>query len=202
MINNYNKIFCIGLSRTGTTSLNRALEILGFNSMHYLNPSDYLSELLQGNYNWNIINRYDAVSDIPICDYFTELNYRFPNSKFILTIRPNMEEWLKSCQHQMDIIVPPKILQKDAHTTTLDDHSLIRSLVYGCINFDERKYTFKYLNHLHNVLEYFDPRSVNRFIKLLILDITNDSNPWIKLCNFLEKPIPNVSFPHLGARKK
>ena len=45
-----NKVFCIGLNKTGTTSLNVALKILGFNSVHYIHNGKNIKNLIEDNY--------------------------------------------------------------------------------------------------------------------------------------------------------
>ena len=55
------KVFGIGLSKTGTTSLNEALGILGLKSKHYFFNLDQIEEL-------------DAATDLPIARAFRELD--------------------------------------------------------------------------------------------------------------------------------
>ena len=92
------KIFGVGLSKTGTTSLARALEILGYKTRDYLgvtrySPSDLSSIDLQ------IIDSNDAFTDTPIPSFYRELDTRYPGSKFILTVR-DTDDWLQSCKKQ------------------------------------------------------------------------------------------------------
>lgn len=74
------KIFCIGLARTGTTSLHEILKSLGLKSNHFAGEILYQD-------NWNIINKYDAFSDTPIPFIYKKLDSLHPGSKFILTTR-------------------------------------------------------------------------------------------------------------------
>ncbi len=85
-----NKIFGIGLSRTGTTSLNNALKILGFKSVHF-------DPRLYDNINTPIINNFDAFTDNPIPLIYKKLDTLIPDCRFILTTR-NIEGWLNSMQ--------------------------------------------------------------------------------------------------------
>ncbi len=66
-----NKVFGIGLSKTGTKSLVKALKILGYKSVHY--PR-----------NLNVLKNYDAAADISVAHAFKELDKKYPKSKFIL----------------------------------------------------------------------------------------------------------------------
>lgn len=84
-----NKIFGIGLSKTGTTSLTRALDIMGFSAAHYFN--NYSGELLAQ----RDIALYDALTDTPVSYQFEELYERYPDAKFIYTTRP-LDKWVPS----------------------------------------------------------------------------------------------------------
>lgn len=75
------KVFGIGLSRTGTTSLNDTLKASGLNMIHY--PKD--TELFGG--------LYDGCTDIPVVYHMSSLAFIFRDSKFVQTLR-DKEEWL------------------------------------------------------------------------------------------------------------
>ena len=87
-------IFGIGLSRTGTTSLHHALELLGYRSA----PSS--AALLDDQYD-RLLDRYDAFTDNPIPFMYRDLDARYPGSKFILTTRP-LAGWLASMEWLFD----------------------------------------------------------------------------------------------------
>lgn len=128
------KIFGIGLSKTGTTSLKEALTILGYKSIHY--PWSMLD-----------IHNHDASLDIPVACRYKELDKLYPNSKFILTTRP-FDEWiLKRKKKPKDKEPQPK--------WKLDT----RILMYGSINYDEKLYTEAYHRHHNDVYDYFANRN-------------------------------------------
>jgi Sulfotransferase domain len=79
------KVFGVGLSRTGTTSLHYALGFLGYRSIHFP-PPHQLRELL---------NFYDAAVDTPVACVFKELAEAYPDARFVLTVR-DMDSWLAS----------------------------------------------------------------------------------------------------------
>ena len=94
------KVFCIGRNKTGTTSLKRALEDLG-----YRVGDQATAELLIHEYahrNWRPILDYcrtaEAFQDIPFSLPYTYqiLDYAFPNSKFILSVRDSADQWYHS----------------------------------------------------------------------------------------------------------
>ncbi|SHG20543.1 3'-Phosphoadenosine 5'-phosphosulfate (PAPS) 3'-phosphatase [Desulfacinum infernum DSM 9756] len=173
------KIFGIGLSKTGTTSLANALAILGYRvkdnpGLRHYTPGSLPDELI------TVVDAHDAVTDTPIPSFFRQLDERYPGSKFILTVR-DRTAWLRSCRKQFTQAHAEK--QSEAHRRLFMD-------LYGCVTFDEDKFSSGYERHLNRVLEYFSDRPED----LLILDITGGEG-WEKLCPFLGRSIPDQPFP-------
>lgn len=209
-MSNKQKVILCGLSKTGTTSICKALSILGYKTIHYMDPIVYIEDLLtKEDYDWNWVNDWDAIGDIPIPIFYRQLDRLFPNSKFILSIRPNKYEWLKSCKHQMEEVVTAttgRYVQKHLNKMIIDHHSIVRSLVYGCTHFNSNRYSEIYDEHLFSVLKYFDvQKGLNDKYELndnlLVFNLFNKEG-WKELCRFLCKDIPNQDFPHLGKRNK
>lgn len=162
-----NKIFGIGLSKTGTTSLSAALEILGISSIHY--PR-----------NLEEVDKYLSASDLFIAINFKKLDKLYPGSKFILTTR-DKEEWLESVRkHRKKLVVPKK------GTFAYD----MRKKMYGCVEYEPKKLIKAYDNHHNNVRKYFK----NRPNDLLEMNITAGDS-WNQLCKFLRVSVPNADFP-------
>ena len=173
------KIFGIGLSKTGTTSLARALEMLGYRTIdnpgvvHYT-PADLSSidpELMEAN---------EAFTDTPIPSFYRELDVKYPDSKFILTVR-DTDGWLKSCKKQFTRKLSDK--QNDAHNRLFMD-------LYDITVFDEQKFRKGYENFVGGVYRYFADRPQD----LLTLNVSSGDG-WETLCPFLGKPVPDVQFP-------
>lgn len=179
MNSSQSKIFGIGLSKTGTTSLSRALEMSGYKTRDYLGITRYSAGDLSS-INLDEINSNDAFTDTPIPSFYKVLDVEYPNSKFILTIR-NMDAWLKSCKKQFT--------QKHADKQNTASNLLFMDL-YGCTVFDEQKFRDGYENFVNGVLHYFKERPQD----LLVLDITAEGS-WEKLSPFLGKPVPDIPFP-------
>jgi len=175
------KIFGIGLSRTGTMSLDKALEILGYKSKHA--PLDIL-EYNSGSLSikLNKVQDYDALTDAHVAKFYKELDVAYPDSKFILTVR-EMKSWLKSCEKYF---INPASSIDNIHKQLMYD-------LYNTIKFNKVKFKEAYLRHLDDVLSYFK----NRGNDLLIIDICAGEG-WEKLCPFLDKPVPDVPFPKLN----
>jgi len=92
------KVFGIGLSRTGTRSLTQALQVLGFDAIHYPADEDTYAELAHGQCELSVLRNYDALTDITTVPYYQQLDKIYPGSKFILTVS-DREGWLKSCRN-------------------------------------------------------------------------------------------------------
>ena len=92
-----NKIFAIGLPKTGTVSLNTALQKLGINSIHY--PIDKIIPRLQ-NSEYACLNEYQAYVN---CGewHFAAIDRHYPDSKFIYTWR-EYEDWIHSVKKHIE----------------------------------------------------------------------------------------------------
>ncbi|MBS3781210.1 MAG: hypothetical protein KGY66_01020 [Candidatus Thermoplasmatota archaeon] len=179
MIEKKHKVFCIGLSKTGTTSLTKALKILGYKTKHFpIRLLKYTEEGLK--FDFAGAEKYDFLSDLPVVRFYKELDKTFPGSRFIFTTR-ELEEWLDSCNRHF---WPGQILKGDFWFNRLHKE------IYGAIDYDEEKFRKAYKKHRQEVLSYFSKREDD----LLIIDIT-DGEGWEKLCPFLDESIPERDFP-------
>ncbi len=173
------KIFGIGLSKTGTTSLARALEILGYRTKDNIGVKRYVAGDLSS-IKPSVLEENDAFTDTPIPSFYRELDAKYANSKFILTVR-DTDRWLKSCKKQFNKKLADK--QNEAHKALFMD-------LYGCIVFDEQRFKKGYERFVNDALRYFKDRPQD----LLVLDVSAGEG-WDKLCPFLGKAVPNVPFP-------
>lgn len=165
------KIFGVGLSRTGTSSLTYALRILGYSAKHF--PQDPLS----------MAKEYDALTDTTVARDYKKLDKLFPNSKFILTVR-DMDSWLRS--------VEAHFLRNPVDTR--EEWVLqLREDVYKTRDFNRDLMQAAYSRHLNDVQLYFKERPTD----LLIMDICNGEG-WEVLCPFLSQKIPTEPFPQIN----
>ncbi len=91
----------IGLSRTGTTSLAMALEILGIRTKHYPHDKEIQTELFGGDGHLTVLRRYQAITDISVVPFFRQLDAAYPDSRFILTTRDE-DAWVGSLRRHLD----------------------------------------------------------------------------------------------------
>lgn len=172
-----NKVFCIGFHKTGTTSLAKALQILGYkvtgpNGVNDPNIKNNVYKLEN-----KLVKKYDAFQDNPWPIIYKELDKKYPKSKFILTTR-SPDSWIKSIvQHFGDNKTP------------------MREWIYGmgAPRGNESIYMKRYLDHNNEVKKYFE----NRPEDLLVIDLINGDG-WDKLCKFLNKDVPKMKFPFIN----
>lgn len=170
------KIWCLGLSRTGTTTLSHVLNEIGYRHIHYPTYEEMMS-----------MNN-DGASDIPVIPMYKELDRTFPNSKFIYTIR-NKAEWLASME---------PYLERKRTWNQSSRQVQTRINVYKEPFFDYNTYSKAYDDHDKDVREYFQRRP-NDF---LVLDILGRDSPE-KLYKFLgSDKTPPAKFPHKNKLKK
>ena len=100
------KVFCIGFMKTGTTTLNRALSVLGYRVSH--NSWKWLKLIVKND--WSSVRQkmdvWDAVEDNPIPLIYKELDQFYPGSKFILTVRDS-EKWYNSVSYHIGDMLSP-----------------------------------------------------------------------------------------------
>jgi len=176
------KVFCIGLPKTGTTSLHNAVKILGLRSVHWPHDPETIRQLRAGDYNLKIMETCDIVSDIPIPAIFPQLDRAFPNAKFILTERAR-HSWLES----------ERLAPFNSNLPKPGSHrDFYRTLLYGVTSYSEERFGWVYDDHIARVDRYF---SGHRAGDLLRMKIT-EAPSWKPLCKFLGLPVPKAPFPH------
>ncbi len=176
------RVFGVGLSRTGTTSLAAALRSLDYHTTHY--KLSVLCRAPDGALALNLwkVAQFDALTSIPIVRFYPELDQAFPGSKFILTTR-DAESWAASMwrnrRSQVLINLIPGARQ-------------IFEEVYGTSSFKSMdRLVERFKAHNRGVQEYFAGRPDD----FLVLDVRSPDS-WERLCHFLGKPVEHgATFP-------
>lgn len=91
-----NKIFCIGLGRTGTTTFQDCMKILGYKHRGWIGPELGLLAMIDFKSILPIIEDYESFDDYPFPLIYKELFKCYPDAKFILTKRKSIESWVNS----------------------------------------------------------------------------------------------------------
>ncbi len=185
------RVFCIGFQKTGTSSMGKALGILGYRVRGWLainnerKPKRFVSieepitleKLAQSCI--PLLDGYDAAQDTPWFLLYRQLDETFPGSKFILT-RRKPEAWFSSFRRHFG-----------------ENGFGMMHHIYGETAISEANseaFIRRYVAHNDGVEDYFRKRPGD----CLMLDI--ETADWDKLCAFLNKRKPLFRpFPHANS---
>ena len=179
---NINKIFIIGLPRTGTTSISTALLNYGFKVAHTA-------------YTKRAFELADAISDAPcFCDY-KELDKLFPNSKFVYLER-SPKDWVPSIQMLIKKMLVE--LEPGGYLHPVLKRSFSTTFKLSVNNLSDEHFQECYLAHQQSIDKYF----ANRKNDLLKINISEQGSLQ-KLQSFLNIcGNATESFPHLNVGKQ
>ena len=170
------KIFGIGMPRTGTASLNEALKKLGFFSKHFPESLDEIAD-------------YDAATGLSVCYWHKKLFKIYPESKLILTVR-YPTDWVNSMKQIMDTEIDIKYTSKHRRIIEEANFDLL-----GAVNFDRAGFLNGYKNHITNMMKLYGGKN-----NYLVLDICGGDG-YEKLCDFLDLPLIKDDFPHITGKE-
>lgn len=179
------KIICPTLPRTGSRSLARALEILGFRFCHW-NP-ERLSDVVRGQTPNPDFKRYDdvdAMLDIPHSLFYKEIMMAYPCHRVILTLRDEHQWWLSIKKHYAWV-------RENLTGYFLESAILEQQLAFGSIYDNEFMYKKRFREHQEAVMNLQLPPD-----RLLGINICAGEG-WEKLCIWLNMPPPDCPFPWL-----
>lgn len=180
------RVFGIGLSKTGTSSLGEALNLLGVRTIHFPFDEDTYLKLTNGRVDLAILDVYQGVVDIPVAPFYKQLDAAYPGSRFVLTVR-DAAPWLRSVELHWELMTN----WWDRYPDFKRFQEFISRRVYGSVEFSRDRFLSAYESHVRGVRAYFAGRPES----LLEIDICSGGG-WETLCPFLESRVPNVAFPH------
>jgi len=167
------KVFCIGFMKTGTTTLGKSFEMLGYRNSSY-NYTVYRDYYLKDKMDkvLDYTARYESFDDLPwsLESVIPIMDEKFPQSKFVYLQRDETS-WKKS----------------------LENWSYYQTNTKK----DLKRYLSNFRNHKAFVHSYFKDRSSEEF---LTLDV-QDGNGFKKLADFLGKNTDKNAFPHFNKSK-
>ncbi len=191
-----------GFGRTGTMSMQAALETLGYRCYHMKEVPEQPGhlrawhDLVAGRaaMDWQTLFRdFEATVDFPACVYYQELLREFPEAKVVLTVR-EPDRWFDSfltLQRTTDRFRIFRFIPRAHRFISFAD------LLLGKV-FDQRErdrqYSIEVFNrHNQRVKELVPPD------RLLVFRVQQG---WEPLCQFLGCPVPEgTPFPHLNEGK-
>ena len=177
-----------GFGRTGTFSLNLALELLGFGPCHHMDDviqseqqkSWFLAAGKGALVDWDeVYAGFNSAVDWPTCYFWRELAMRYPEARIILTTR-DPAQWFESATRTIF-----QTMQNGANPESFGV-TVVLNNVFGRNVTDAR--------HAISVMETHN-RAVIAAIpaeRLLVYEVTDG---WGPLCSFLRVPEPIEPFP-------
>lgn len=196
------KVIGAGFARTGTMSLQKALNDLGFGPTYHMNDvfeqrshvQKWLDFANDGTADWDeLFADYQACVDFPASCAWKELYDEYPDAKVLLSVR-DPASWWRSVS---EVIYPtrtmfPTWLKRTVPFTQrwLD---MVDRLVWSGLfegRFEDQAFAIQvFEKHIEAVQAYCDPE------RLLVFNV---SEGWEPLCEFLNVPVPTEPFPHLN----
>ncbi|KAI8882977.1 hypothetical protein K501DRAFT_333610 [Backusella circina FSU 941] len=192
-----------GIGRSGTDSLRTALDILGYNTMHFknffydlrLDPDLFIN----AHYNrqetdWDkVYENYTAAVDIPTWIWYKDLMKKYPDAKVVLTMR-DPDSWYKSVKriHSRSDIMKENVVPKEPlkKRFELADVIINKSELLNPETFVDEEYTKAlYRKHYEEVIATVPEE------KLFIMEL---GEGWDRLCAFLGKEVPDVPYPRVN----
>jgi hypothetical protein len=175
------KVFGIGLGKTGTTSLGRALQVLGYDHLPFdarfvqMYGDGEIEELLE------IAAGKESCEDFPWPLMYPDLYARFPDARFVLMTRSSVDVWWNS------------LLQHAERT----GRSEAKRIAYGYDWPDDAPdhHRSLYLRHVEDIQNFFADKPGQ-----LLQVCWEQGDGWPALCGFLDLPIPDLPFPHANRR--
>lgn len=175
------KIIVISLPRTGTKSLCKMLQILGYEVEHAPGPS-YAQ----------FVERVDAVADTPMFapPVVSEMLQSRPEAKFIY-IDKNEEQWAQSFERMGLDGAYNSMLKTPENQLSRHNKTDLFALgtVFGFNPYDRTNGILSFQAHKNKVLQTIpnDKLLVYRF-----------SDGWESLARFLGKEVPDEDIPHMN----
>jgi hypothetical protein len=180
-VRQWNKVFGIGLPKTGTSSLHAFLNANGIASLHFgsSGADEIRDKLYRGIYRFDALEKYDALTNCAE-NYFAQLDKEYPNSRFILTTR-DKDSWLVSIEKHW-----AKMIRNigEARAMRIDNHLI----TFGCYLFNKDRFAYVYDTTHAMVRDYFKDRDDCFTLSLENKDVAG-------LRDFLGLS-GNITFPH------
>lgn len=200
------KVFCVGLNKTGTTSLEKALGDLGFRMGSQVHGEWLLKNYLARDFAPIIefCKTADAFQDVPFSLPYTYilLDHYFKNAKFILSVRDTPEQWYRSCVafHSNAFFQGQRPTEEMLKNATYRYKGFMWDGQYGVIPalrtktdpYDKQSHIDFYNAHNESVRVYFTGRS-----NMLEINLA-DPGSYLEMCAFLGKKPVAERFPWLN----
>jgi hypothetical protein len=193
-----------GFGRTGTMSLKHALEQLGFGPCHHMDevfahPEQipYWQAVAAGRpVVWDdVFAGYRSQVDWPGAYPWRELTIAYPQSKVILSVRPEAAWWTSFSATIGALFDAPDQVPLPPHLRTMRDVAieLIQVQTFGCPSTDREGVLAAYRRRTEEVCAAIPAE------RLLVFDVAEG---WAPLCRFLDVPVPDAPFPRMNSTEQ
>jgi Sulfotransferase domain len=204
-----------GLGRTGTTSLKKALEILGYGPTYHTREifrepdrlAHWETAVGGGKVDWpTVFAGYRSTVDWPAAAFWRELAEEYPDARIILTDR-DPQEWYTSCARTIFISYRPgphwKALRALMRIPLMAADKRLRNFRQVFDGVFRRHFGDRPISSRAAAVEVFEEhlRAVRAEIpadRLLEYRVTEG---WVPLCAFLGVPVPDRPFPYENDRR-
>ena len=186
-----------GLGRTGTKSMQTALNMLGVGPCHHMVEVFMHPESMalwvdagQGRPDWDLIFKdYQSMVDYPGAAYWRQIADHYPDAKVLHTVR-DPDKWFESTQATIFSPSSPAVQSTEgpqaaffnSFTGTFREHLHDRAWMTDCFR-----------RHTEEVKATIAPE------RLLIYEV---GEGWDRLCKFLGVPAPDEPYPSENSREE
>lgn len=196
------KVIGAGFGRTGTSSLQAALEELLGGPCYHMKSVLLQDDHLQAWHNFatgktaemdweHLFHGYVAAVDFPVCIYYSGIMEKFPDAKIVLTLKGPLQ-WWESFSRMQGLINKTRLLcfcvPKLRTIAQFTDKIIIQDVFGGRLEKENCIEVYKRHNE--------EVRAAVPQERLLEFDVQQG---WAPLCRFLQVPVPAKPFPYLNA---
>ncbi len=196
------KVIGAGFGRTGTKSLQVALEALGFAPCYHMTTlfehpkqsSTWRAATAGKPVDWEtFLAGYQATVDWPGCTFYQEMMAAFPDAKVLLNVR-EPEKWYESAASTI-------------YGATRGLPSFVRYIRPAIANVVEmvneliwqKTFDNRFADRAHAIAIFnAHNEKVQRVVPPERLLVYTVKEGWEPLCRFLDVPVPDKPFPHLN----
>jgi hypothetical protein len=204
-----------GLGRTGTTSLKKALEILGFGPTYHTREifreperlADWEAAVRGRVDDWDrVFKGYRSTVDWPAAAFWRELVDHYPQARVILTTR-DPHEWYTSCARTIFISYRPgphwTVLRALMRIPLMAADKRLRNFRHVFDGVFRRHFGDRPISSRTAAVEVFEEHldAVRAGVPDARLLEYRVSQGWEPLCAFLGVPVPDQPFPYENDRK-
>lgn len=197
------RVIGAGLGRTGTKSLQAALDQLGLGPCYHMTEifvhpehgPTWMAATAGQSVDWEAFLRdYGSAVDFPACSFYKEMMAAFPDAKVLLSVR-DPERWYDSCIETIHAVVHTwptswfgPYIPRFKHVHRVSVKLIWEQMFEG--RFLDRAFAIqRFKEHNEEVIRHVPPD------RLLVFDVKQG---WAPLCEFFGLPIPSTPFPHLN----